>query len=212
MPSPPDVERPVPENRVRRIVKKLRDYHALGALSHREHGAPLSKWMARWGVSLETVCKIRAFAKGYSQVELDEFCSLRRSNKMPFHWGYACCFLGVPDKQKRRAMQKRAAEENWSVAELQAVVKKRKRQKNKARQSLNIGSPLKGLADRKRGLQRISIDLHGLERRLQQLISDWGKLRNDGCAKSDLNMASAEIVKRIQFVSAKSKDLRALSP
>lgn len=212
MPSPPDVDRPVPENRVRRIVKKLRDYHGLGTLSHLEHGAPLSKWMARWGVSLETVCKIRAFAKGYSQAELDELCSLRRSNRMPFHWGYVYCFLGVPDKQKRRAMQKRAAEENWSVAELQAVVKKRKRQKNRARQSLNIGRPLKGLADRKRGLQRISIDLHGLERRLQQLISDWVKLRNDGCAKSDLNTALAEIVMRIQLVTAKSKELRALSP
>lgn len=199
-------ETQVQESKAGRIIEKLRRYHHQGAQPRNsESNVPLSEWMIRWGVSLATVCKIRAFAKRYSQRELEKLCSLRRrDNGLPFHWGYVCCFLAVTNKQKRSALQQRAAEENWSVAELQAALK------GNDRTIEGVGRRLKMPANRLRAMRRISLDLHGLDRRFEQLLSLKEKQRRSGRYKSELRRELNMIQKKVRAVTAKLRELRAL--
>lgn len=207
------VSRQVVENRAAQIVEKLRRYHAQGAPRRPEDDAPLSEWMLRWNVSLPTVCKIRAFAKGYTKRELEELCALRR-NGMPFNWGYVSCFLGVSDKRERSDLQKRAADENWSVAEVQAEVKRLRRRSRAVRRSRagpprRAGRPLRAPADRERALRRLALDLGASDRRLQQLLTLWEGLRKkDGKRPAALRKLLAKLQAKIGEIAAKTRELQ----
>lgn len=161
-----------------RIVQKLRNYHQLGRMSLNVPESKISHWMTQWGLSGESVRKFRQFAKGYSDAQFDELCKLRRKSGLPFHWGYVGCFLSLAGGRERTKLQKSAAAANWTVAEVQAEVKRINNHRKVPIKSSRGGRPLKRLIDRPRTLKRMVRELKALDRRLQQAIESWEGLRH----------------------------------
>lgn len=182
-----------------RMSQKLRNYHHQGRIA-RASSQPNSHWMEQWGVSDASVRKFKAFAGGYSDAQLERLCNLRRNSGLPFHWGYISCFLSV-SKSDRKALQENAAAKNWTVAEVQAEVKRIKTNRKTKTKSNRGGRHLKPLIDRPRTLTRMVRDLKALDRRLLQAIDGWEGLRHGRASRrqiAEMVAAFAEVAGSIE--------------
>ncbi len=57
----------------------------------------------------------RRFAKAYTPCELEALLTLQTQQGTPLPWSIVRLLMGVTDKNQREKLEKRAAEENWSV-------------------------------------------------------------------------------------------------
>ena len=81
--------------------------------------------MQLFGVSAQQLAKTRAFARCYTETELDELCDTRNPDtESPLHWAHVIQLLVLKDKRKRRKLQKDAARHGWGVRTLQHEVRK----------------------------------------------------------------------------------------
>jgi hypothetical protein len=111
-----------------RMADRLRQQHALGqaALHVQEDGKSIADLAAKHGYSEYSLRKIRAFARDFSQADVDELCASRRPNGLPLHWGYVPILLAVESKHgvaQRKRFQQRATKHGWTVPELRRAVR-----------------------------------------------------------------------------------------
>lgn len=121
------------QSKAEQIANRLRSHHRLGSLANDRR---LSEdELGR--LNEYTLDKFQAFARDYSQDELNELCSGSRPNGLPLHWGYIPYLLAIQAKQAakigvgrkhrsaiaaRRKFQRLAIDNGWSVAELRAAI------------------------------------------------------------------------------------------
>lgn len=185
----------------KRMVRKIRDYHRKGRQAGRDPNVAPTEWMIRWGVSDSTARKIRAFASRYTPEDLQELCRLRRANGLPFHWGYVSCFLAVANRDRRRDLQRRAAQENWSVPTLQTHVVNWRRPI-----PLRGGRPLRKTSNRLDALHGICRDLHAANRRLEQALAEWSELDADN--QRQVREMFTVLVEQLSEAESSLQDLR----
>ncbi len=95
--------------------RRLRRYYDVGEKSPRDSdGKPTySKHDTKYQKTrLRDCCR---FADAYEPCELDALLNLRSQQGTPLSWSVVRLLLTVENKEKRKKLQKRAAEENWSV-------------------------------------------------------------------------------------------------
>lgn len=106
-----------------RMEKRLRHHHALGRKANGTgNGLSVEDLTSQYAINEHTLRKIRAFAREYTQKDLDELCKLRRPNGLPLQWGHIPYLLIVKDKQERKRLQERAAREGWTAPMLNAAI------------------------------------------------------------------------------------------
>jgi hypothetical protein len=76
------------EVRAARIVKRVREIHALGmrAMKHLQRNPSLTDFAAGQKLSADSVRKARRFAEQYTPAELQHFCDLRGPDGTPLTW------------------------------------------------------------------------------------------------------------------------------
>jgi hypothetical protein len=116
--------------KAQRMIGSLRQQHALGkaALLAQTNGVSTAELAAKHGYSEHTMRKIRAFARNFSNLELEELCSSHRPNGLPLHWGYVSVLLAIQGKHgvaARRRFQRLAIREGWTVPRLYREVRER---------------------------------------------------------------------------------------
>ena len=115
---------PAVERKADKMIAKLREYHRLG--SECNLLAPRSEWREfadEQAISPNTMRKARALARQYTKRELAELCRLRKPDGIPSHFGYIPYFLTVHPKNKRRNIQRQAAERGWTAPELKKAAR-----------------------------------------------------------------------------------------
>ncbi len=155
------------EAKAQRMIARLRQQHALGkaALLAEERGQSTSEFAANHPYSEHTMRKIKAFARHFSQADLNELCRGRRPNLLPLHWGFVPYLLAIESKHgiaARKKFQKLAIREGWSVPRLYREVRGRLGMKGHGR-PFNVPDNLED------GLQRLGEDLELLLRRCKKL-------------------------------------------
>lgn len=155
------------EVKASRMEARLREMHALGRTAEHaeENGKSTSKFAVGQPYSEHTLRKLKAFARHFSQVDLDELCRARRPNGLPLHWGYIPYLLAIESKHGRTSRQKLqtlALEEGWTVPQLNREVRKRFGVQGH-------GRPIQVSDDLKAELDGISDDLGLLQRRCEKL-------------------------------------------
>jgi hypothetical protein len=96
-----------------RMVSRLREQYALGqvALRTQKNGKSIADLAAKHGYSVNTLRKIRAFARDFSQADVEELWSSLRPNGLPLHWGYVSVLLAIRGKHGvavRKKFQRKA--------------------------------------------------------------------------------------------------------
>src|SRR3954468_2425691 len=76
----------------------------------------------REGLKLDNMQRARQFARSYSEKELEELCRLRTPAGMPLGWGHVRRLVSIPNKAKRAALQRRAAREGWTAAQISEAI------------------------------------------------------------------------------------------
>jgi hypothetical protein len=120
--------------KAKRIIDKLKDYHHLGQLNDRQ--TPESTFdlavkqstvdlAVKKGIGINTAFKARAFARHYTQRELEALCRLRRPDGLPLNWAYVPYLLTVKDKRQRAQFEKQAAKIGWTAPELYAEIRRK---------------------------------------------------------------------------------------
>ncbi len=110
----------------------IRHYHALGMRAlGKSDGAgkispvPIEALAAEAGVKPDTIRKAQDFARIYSRREMEALTELRDPQGKPLTWCHVRQLLPVTHRAERSDLQRRAAEEGWSVRELRARVQAR---------------------------------------------------------------------------------------
>lgn len=112
--------------RAEQMEEKLRQDYALG---REAEAAEVSarQFAESHGLSVHTVHKLKAFARGYTVKELEQLCKLRRkTNGLPLHWGYVGYLLTVKSaasamkKDRKKPAKKSRNKERWEFAKLAA--------------------------------------------------------------------------------------------
>lgn len=173
-----DSSTPATEAKAKRMVARLRDRYRIGQKAA-QGDLPIAELADEVGLSTHTVRRLRRFATGYSEVELDELCQLRRPNGMPLHVGFIAYLLIVTDKRERTKLQQRAAREGWSAAQLAAAVPK------KFRGNSPHGRPMKQPSSLVAGLDQITDEAERLGRRAK-MVMDTAKERRSKRASQTL--------------------------
>jgi hypothetical protein len=112
------------------MIARLREQYDLGksAIQARDHGASIAEFGAKHGYSEHTIRKIRAFARDFSESDLEELCTSFRPNGLPLHWGYISVLLAIQGKhgaKTRKKFQRWAIREGWTVPRLYREVRDR---------------------------------------------------------------------------------------
>src|SRR5271157_2354731 len=97
------------------IERRLRRYYDVGKKSPKDSdGKPTySKHDTKYHKArLRDCCR---FADAYEPCELGSLLKLRSQQGTPLSWSVVRLLLTVENEEKRKKLQKRAAEENWSV-------------------------------------------------------------------------------------------------
>jgi len=160
------------------MVDRLRQQHALGEAALRaeeEEGKSIADFAAVHPYSEHTIRKLKAFARHYSQADLDELCCGRRSrDQLPLHWGYVSVLLAIEGKhgvKTRKRFQRLALREGWTVPRLYREV----------RQRLGVsghGRPMTEPQDVEDGLRMLTENLELLLRRCDK-VKDLAKTNSD---------------------------------
>src|SRR4051812_44600950 len=108
---------------------RLRHLHAVGreALARFPIGAAIDpdtvhEIAEREGLRLDNMQRARQFARAYSEKELEELCRLRTPAGMPLGWGHVRRLVSIPNKAKHAALQRRAAKEGWTAAQISEAI------------------------------------------------------------------------------------------
>src|SRR4051812_44813865 len=108
---------------------RLRHLHAVGreALARFPVGAAfdpetIHEIADREGLRLDNMQRARQFARSYSEKDLEELCRLRTAGGMPLSWGHVRRLVSIPNKAKRSALQRRAAKEGWTAAQISEAI------------------------------------------------------------------------------------------
>jgi len=155
------------EAKANRMVDRLRQQHALGkaALHAEKRGKSTGEFAARHAYSEHTMRKMKAFARHFSQADLDELCRRRRPNGLPIHWGFIPYLLAIESKHgvvTRKRFQNLAISEGWSVPRLNREIRERLGVSGHGR-AVDVPDDLED------GLQRLAEDLELFGRRCEKL-------------------------------------------
>ena len=114
--------------RTKQAIAKLNRYYELGRRAQKLSSSAeetyakgvIAQVVDESGENKATVNKCRQFAEMYSPAEFKELCKLRRPDGKPIGWGHVTKLLTVPqvDRKLRTALQRRAANEGWTVRRL----------------------------------------------------------------------------------------------
>ncbi len=115
---------PIIEARAQKSVENLRIHYERGLRANQEH----ERWQrndlaTRFRTNPNTLRKERHFARTYRQAEFDELVKLRRPDGKALHWGHVLYLITVRRKRERERLQRKAAKQNWSAAELYAAIR-----------------------------------------------------------------------------------------
>src|SRR5262249_22139743 len=120
-------------DRATEAENRLRDYHALGQKVRERVGegrldqATLLELEKKTRYSPDILRKSRTFAASYTPEQLDELCRLRRPDGMPLPWGLVRQLLILPAGDERGRLQRQAAEPGWSLEQLVAEIRKKRK-------------------------------------------------------------------------------------
>ncbi len=135
-------KKPVGRVRRARIAHELRDYHQRGReiLGHEgKKDVANEELMERYGVSPDQYFKTWAFAKYYTEDELEELCAA----EPPLHWSHVrelLVFGGTSDgKAKRAKLQADAIKNGWTVNQLREAIRKVRRKTSRRRAAKKRG-------------------------------------------------------------------------
>ena len=135
-------KKPVGRVRRARIAQELRDYHQRGReiLAHEgKKDIANEELMERYGVSPDQYFKTWAFAKYYTEDELEELCAA----EPPLHWSHVrelLVFGGTSDgKDKRANLQADAIKYGWTVNQLREAIQKVRRKTSRRRAAMKSG-------------------------------------------------------------------------
>ena len=162
------------EGQARAIVERLRRYHKIGLLANKEGGdLDPAAFALKHGLGIETLRKVRAFARTYSKPDLDQLCNLTRSgpNGLPLHWAYVPALLTVSSRTRRRTLEKRAASLNWTARQLHSYIKseRKKGTSGKGGRRLRIPSTIEGC------VEQIQTEGHRWQQRAQKMVAGIGE-------------------------------------
>lgn len=120
------------EAKAKQIIAKLRQYHRLGQTSDPAKIKSTVDLAVEYGIGVNTAFKARAFARLYTQRELNALCGLRRPDDLPLNWAYVPYLLTVKDKRQRAQFEKQAAKRGWTAPELYAEIRRKRPNERKA--------------------------------------------------------------------------------
>ena len=113
----------------------LRDYHQLGAEllelypeDDRQPGC-IPEITRKWGLSQHTVYKAMAFAKTYTEKDLESLCSQRDRDGNPLSWSQLIQLLSFK-RRVRRSLVKLTLKNGWSSRQLMDEIKVRHNRKS----------------------------------------------------------------------------------
>ena len=126
---------PIGRAKGEQLAQELRAYHRRGcqieeyakkAKKPKQGKVSSKELMQLFGVSAQQLAKTRAFARCYTETELDELCDTRNpETESPLHWAHVIQLLVLKDKKaKRKQLQNRAVRHGWGVRTLQHEVRK----------------------------------------------------------------------------------------
>ena len=113
------------EAKAQQIIRKLRRYHHLGQPGDPKKRRSTVELAAKSGIGVNTAFKARAFARLYTQSELDALCRRRRPDDLPLNWAYVPYLLTVKDKRQRAQFEMQAAKLGWTAPELYAEIRRK---------------------------------------------------------------------------------------
>jgi hypothetical protein len=184
---------PVTVSARRKMIAKLKAYHALGRQLKNEK-ASLEQVSREKGIHVTALYKARAFARQYNRQQLRQLCSLRRSNSLPLHWGYIPILLTVSNARERNKLQALAAAEDWSVNKLIDEIKNRFPGERRQTESGKKGGRPPSAARKE-----ISERFAKISRTLESLLNQPGRSTNDKRALREIASEIEEIEKRIRW-------------
>src|SRR4051794_2280730 len=125
----PEVARKKRPDPAEEAESRLRQLHAVRreALARFPVGAAIDpatvhEIAEREGLRHDNMQRARQFARSYSEKELEELCRLRTPAGMPLGWGHVRRLVSIPNKAKRAALQRRAAKEGWTAAQISEAI------------------------------------------------------------------------------------------
>lgn len=135
-------KKPVGRVRRARIAQELRDYYQRGReiLAHEgKKDVANEELMERYGVSTDQYFKTWAFAKYYTEDELEELCAA----EPPLHWSHVrelLVFGGTGGGKANRAkLQADAINNGWTVNQLREAIQKVRRKTSRRRAAKKRG-------------------------------------------------------------------------
>jgi hypothetical protein len=139
------------EGQAQAIVERLRRYHKIGLLANQQSDLDPADFALKHGLGIETLRKVRAFARAYSKTDLEHLCNLTRSgpNSLPLHWAYVPALLTVSNRTRRRALEKQAAKLDWTARQLHSHIKLERKKGSIAKggRSLRIPVTIEGCVE-----------------------------------------------------------------
>ena len=115
---------PAVKTKAERTVENVREHYERGRRGRQKTKDESAKIVAeKLGVNVNTFRKERRFAKLYSEDALADLLALRRPDGMPLHWGHIVFLITVEDETKRLELQKQAAEQSWTAADLRDAIR-----------------------------------------------------------------------------------------
>lgn len=147
--------------KAKRMAERLLGHYRLGQTANRQSKLSTVEFAAKHGLNENTMRKIRAFAREYSEAELDEICRQTRPNGLPLHWGYVPTLLSVQSKggkSARQKFQRLAIKHGWTVPKLREAIRERYGGKG------GHGRALKPPTDLRAGIRQVVADAETLSR------------------------------------------------
>lgn len=178
--------------KAQRMTDNLRRLHRLGQEANSDpKKLSTDEFAAAHGVNPHTMRKARAFARAYTQRDLDKLCRLRRPSGLPLHVGYLNYLLSIPEKRDREAMAHQAASEGWSAADLYAAIR-RKCPQRRCDHGRRMSIPASPTA----GLSRLAADADRWLRRSQLVLEKVRTARLDRDGRQ-IAKEAAEVLERL---------------
>jgi len=163
---------PAIEAKGQRMIANIRQFYQLGRRAN-ELVAKTAEFARSVGKNARTMTAARRFAdpdRGYTPDELEDLCQLRRPNGLPLHWGHVQQLITVPTKRIRRRLEREAAKEAWTSAELAVAVRQAIGRRRPAH-----GRPMKRPATPGAGLLQLLADSSLWRRRCEVAVEEVEK-------------------------------------
>ena len=154
---------PVVESKATRMADRLRQHHRLGQESNASD-LSAKDFADAHGVGEHLMRKFRRFAHEYTPRDLEALCNALRPNGLPLQWGHVNYLLGIDDKPRREAMQRRAVENGWTAPQLARAINKTRRTKS------GHGRPMMPPATPEAGLEQLMAEAEMWIRRCEVVM------------------------------------------